>query len=453
MRWLFLLLLCPFYVEGQIIPKFGSPRPATLTQKGLPQELIMMDKTEKELKRRLNVHSQSYHNSGLTIQQQNQLMIQRDMKMVYEQEKRKREALKDAHNSLNGASEYPTVIHYEFPSHSHIETTTHYRTAFKELNEMLTDSTKMSLKRAVYLVENAYYQNTMPPFEKFEEAIKSRANFCHKRLVQDGLQNNDIAKKWVLHQFMCDTLEVKEPALEKTVYHFPFQYDFDDYMGKKDWSKMFIIKLLTSRSGQCHSMPLLYLLLAEELGIDAHLAFSPNHSYVMFQDEKKDWYNLELTSGQYISNTAIIESGYISTEAIKNGIYMRPLSKKETIAQCIVDLAHGYIFKYGYDSFAREMLYKVLEHDPTSISANMTLANYYTAQLDYVAAQLNYPNKESLSKDLQVSQILRKRNTYYKKVDELGYVPMPEEKYNTWLKAMMKAKEKQEDQLINVPLR
>lgn len=406
MRWLLLLLLFPICVIGQIIPKFESPKPTTLTQKGLsqgdlPQEIIIMNKTQNDLKRRMNPNPQSYHNSGLTIQQQNQLMIQRDIQMIQEQEKRNQATLRDAHNTLNGVSEYPPVIRYDFPSHSHIQTTSHYRNAFKELSEMLSDSNKMSLKRAVYLVENAYYQNTMPSYDKFEAAIKSRVNFCQKRLRQDGLQNSDIAKKWVLHQFMNDTLEVKDVASERTAYHYPYEYDFADFMGKEDWSKMFVIKLLTSSSGQCHSMPLLYLILAEEFGVDAHLAFSPNHSYMMFQDEKGDWFNLELTSGQYISNNSIVESGYVSTKAIENGIYMRPLSKKETIAQCLADLAHGYIYKYGYDNFVKEMLYTVLEHDKTSISANMTLANYYTAQLDYVAAQLNYPSKESLSRDLQ----------------------------------------------------
>jgi len=346
-------------------------------------------------------------------------------------------------------SESPPIIRYDFPSHSHIETTSHYQAAFKELSEMLVDSNKMSLKRAVYLVENAYYENTMPSYDKFDAAIKNRVDFCQKRLRQDGLQHNDIAKKWVLHKFMNDTLGVRDVALERTAYHHPYKYDFEDYMGKKDWSKMFVIKLLTSHSGQCHSMPLLYLILAEELGVDAHLAFSPNHSYVMVQDEKGDWFNLELTGGQYISDNSIVESGYVSAKAIENGIYMRPLSKKETIAQCMVDLAHGYIYKYGYDNFVKKMLYKVLEHDQTSIA----VANYYTEQLDYIVAQLNYPSKESLSKDLQASQILRKRNIYYQKVDDLGYVPMPEEKYNVWLQAVMKAKEQQDNQLINIPLR
>ncbi len=47
--------------------------------------------------------------------------------------------------------------------------------------------------------------------------------------------------------------------------HLPFHYNFDDYAGNKDWSNTFVTKLLTSHKGNCHSLPILYKLIAEEM--------------------------------------------------------------------------------------------------------------------------------------------------------------------------------------------
>jgi|GEM_PF-6378361 len=62
------------------------------------------------------------------------------------------------------------------------------------------------------------------------------------------------------------------------------RYDFVDFWGREDTRKVFVTKLLATNSGQCQSLPQLYLILAEELGTTAYLAFSPEHSYIKFQD-------------------------------------------------------------------------------------------------------------------------------------------------------------------------
>jgi hypothetical protein len=82
-------------------------------------------------------------------------------------------------------------------------------------------------------------------------------------------------------------------------------------MGHKDLTKTFVTKLLVQNSGQCHSMPLLYLMMAQELGTEAYLSYSPSHSYVMFKDNKSRWNNLELTNGKLITEAAILGSGFI----------------------------------------------------------------------------------------------------------------------------------------------
>ena len=77
----------------------------------------------------------------------------------------------------------------------------------------------------------------------------------------------------------------------------PYSYDFTDFDGKEDWRQMFVIKLLQTHSGNCHSLPFLYKILIEENGEKANLALATNHIYIKHQIKKSGWYNTELTSG------------------------------------------------------------------------------------------------------------------------------------------------------------
>ncbi|MFT5915391.1 MAG: hypothetical protein ACJAWV_001811 [Flammeovirgaceae bacterium] len=458
-----LLALASFSANSQLIPEFQQPKQSTSS---LEKRLSILN--NQLYNRKLREMNSNYR---LTPQQRNKLAQDLDFQLanasVNQQTEIKRQEIKDSIDVANGNSpsystaykrlvnlaypspKYAPIIRYDFPK-TNDPNAVHYKIALKEISMMLRDSIPLNLGKAIYLVENAYYNNELATYDDFKNAIRLRSDFCKKRLNGN---NDDTAKKWVLHKFMSDSIGVHEPEKERIAYSQPYEYDFDDFMGKEDWSKMFVTKLLAKHSGQCHSMPLLYLLLAEELGIEAHLAFSPQHSYIMLQDENKKWYNLELTSGQYLSNSAIMESGYVKTEAVENGIYMRPLSKKETIAQCLVDLSHGYIAKFGYDSNVKDMLYEVMRADPTSITANLTMSNYQTELLKYVAHQMGNPPKEVLKRSLKANEILTKRNIYYNKVDDLGYVPMPKKLYENWIESVRKEKGKREKTITPVNLK
>ncbi|AZB11000.1 hypothetical protein EG344_20270 [Chryseobacterium sp. G0162] len=126
-------------------------------------------------------------------------------------------------------------------------------------------------------------------------------------------------------------------------------------MGVKDYSKMFVSKLMKSNTGQCHSMPLLYLILAEQIGAEAFLVMSPNHSYIRYMDDSREMISLELTNGMFSANSFVLNSGYIKSEALQNKLYMQNLSKKEVLSQTFVDLASGYIHKFGYDEFVGQV--------------------------------------------------------------------------------------------------
>jgi regulator of sirC expression with transglutaminase-like and TPR domain len=73
----------------------------------------------------------------------------------------------------------------------------------------------------------------------------------------------------------------------------PFSYDHAAF---KDPSLKLISNYLRTRRGNCVSMPILFLILADRLGIDAGLALAPSHLFVRVKDVGGVEINLETTS-------------------------------------------------------------------------------------------------------------------------------------------------------------
>ncbi len=331
---------------------------------------------------------------------------------------------------------------YNLSSQSHKKGTVYYRKAFEKLQQM--DTSSYSLKEAIFTVENAFYEEKQK-YPAFEKVIKQTGDFLREKMRDLGYDSNsNVAKNLILFQFFTDTLKIKSKDLE----HLPLTYDFEDYKGQKDWSKMFVIKLLKSTTGQCHSLPMLYLILAEEIDAIAHLAKSPNHTYIKFpDDENRNWYNVELTSHVLTTNAHILQSGYIKAEAVQNGIYMRPLSKKELFAQLLTDLAMGYKQKFGNDEFTKQVTHEALQLYPNNITAHLNKANYYNEMAFQVLGQLGI-SEENIDRELpkypSALALVKTMIKSHKAIDALGYQKMPDEQYQKWLASISKEKGKQE---------
>ncbi|MCL2652031.1 MAG: hypothetical protein FWD60_13550, partial [Candidatus Azobacteroides sp.] len=364
-------------------------------------------------------------------------MYERDKR---ELQRRNAEIMYGYENSMSNSS-----IQYDLPSQFGMRGTEYYQEALDKLSKMLRGESPLNLKDAVFTVENAYFENQLN-YSDFNKAIKYLAEIARSKTMQDGYNwKNPITKNVMLFRTMADTMEIKIPQKETSVVSYPMQYDFEDYSGKEDWTKLFVSKLLATHKGQCHSLPLLYLILCEETGTEANLAYSPSHSYIKFKDNSGNWYNLELTNRHIVSDAYIVGSGYITAEAIKNKLYMEPQTKQQVIAQCISDLAMGYAHKYGYDSFIKQCVDSVLKYDPNNLGSWMMKSNYETQRFEYVVNQVGRPPLDTLKEHYpKILELLEDRNTTYRRMDASGYREMPKEAYEAWLKSVNEEKEHQE---------
>ena len=197
----------------------------------------------------------------------------------------------------------------------------------------------------VYKRQNAYYDETVNK-DEFYDILSEYATICKNvaatNLIQYELADKEsVGNHAAIFRLMTDSIPLFFNDMEGFI-HLPFHYNFDDYAGSKDWSNTFVTKLLTSHKGNCHSLPIFYKLIAEEMGEKAWLSLAPNHFYIKLRNKQSGWYNTELTSGNFPSDVWMKSSGYIHLDAIVNGIYMDTLSTRNSVALCLVDLAQGY---------------------------------------------------------------------------------------------------------------
>jgi hypothetical protein len=300
---------------------------------------------------------------------------------------------------------------------------------------MLNGTQKIDFLKAVYLVESSH--DVSLTWEEFNKMFQSNLQIIMQLMKQDKLSPTDnLSKIMATYKFMADTTSVYMAAKEKNVVSKPMLYDFEDFAGKQDITKVFVSKLLRTGTGQCMSLPMLYYLFAKALGAEVNLAFAPQHSYIMFKDKENVWQNIELTGRIFTTNDFNWQSGFIKMEQVKSGIYMRPISEKETIAHLLTTLAITYARTFGTDDRVLEMALVANEHAPNDITSNMIMTGYANELWKNVQRQYQVYNLPvvQLTNDERAQEIKQTRdnllNHLYK---DLGWSKIPDAAYKQWL--------------------
>ena len=299
-----------------------------------------------------------------------------------------------------------------------------YESAFNEIQKMLKGEAELDFKRAVFLTENAFYSNTLD-YKVFCRQIDDIENRLNEFMVDRGVSNQVMGKQFAIFNYMI------EPS--KYNNNTRMNYDFDDLMGNKDYSKMFVTKLLNTKTGNCHSLPYLFKILSEEIGAQAFLALGPNHLYIKHKDDKGQWVNVELTNGSFPRDGWVISSLSITMDAIKSEIYMEPLSLKESVALTMIDLALAYKSQFGHDDFTVKCIDKVIKYFPKCV-------NSYMIKSEILGERRTALIK--VNKVKEVTLIEKELKVLYDEIEAMGYKDMPKEQYEQWVKNVEAEKNK-----------
>jgi len=328
-----------------------------------------------------------------------------------------------------------------------------YKKAFADMKIMLEQPEKLSFKRAVFLTENAFLKDSLD-YLAFCKQVSVLANIAKQISIENKLLYDLEDKSKV--EIYAGTFNLITTGFkyikDTTVYQYPpYVYDFEDFDGKGNWTQMFVTKLLQTHSGNCHSLPFLYKILVEENGEKAHLALAPNHIYIKHQIKKDGWYNTELTSGIFPIDAWLMASGYVKLEAIQNGVYMKALTDKESIAICITDLAQGYQKRFGTRSgeFILSCCDIALQYFPNYINALLLKAETQKFIIDATMQKNNTQKTDVLFTNSQVKSIFDDMNKTYSTIHQLGYRKMPDKMYAEWLLSLKTEKAKYQNKSLN----
>lgn len=193
------------------------------------------------------------------------------------------------------------------------------------------------------------------------------------------------------------------------------QYDFADPYGKNIKNR-YINGILDGKKGNCVSMPILYLAVAQRLGYPVYAVGAPDHLFLRYLDPNFREQNIEVTGGGgYVSNEKYIIDFQISEKGIKSGSYLKAMTHRELLADIITSNA-VYWGRHGNIKKAIRYLERCYKISPTSAEINDCLGRAY----------LTY------SKDLEGKEAekYKTKGLFYKeRAVELGLVRLPTEDY------------------------
>lgn len=151
---------------------------------------------------------------------------------------------------------------------------------------------------------------------------------------------------------------------------------------------LFLHNVMDTKRGYCLSLSILYLSIAERLGLPMYGVVVPGHFFVRY-DDGKNRYNIETTSE---GGTATDEH-YIQRFRVPKGyngsIYMKNLNKLQTLGCFLNNLGNSYN-DIGDKEAALKALEQAIEMNPTLAEARANLGNIYLEKGKIAEAEKEY---------------------------------------------------------------
>lgn len=166
------------------------------------------------------------------------------------------------------------------------------------------------------------------------------------------------------------TDEMKLRAVRRIIYQAgawngqnPFAYDLADPLGLNVHNKL-LSTYLRTRRGNCVSMPTLFLILADRLGLSVSFATAPLHVFIRYTDPQGRAFNIETTSWANLVQPDFLRRSFPMTDrALESGLYMRTLTRREAVALMAVTVMEWALVN-GRHQDAIEIADAILEQSP-----------------------------------------------------------------------------------------
>jgi len=218
-------------------------------------------------------------------------------------------------------------------------------------------------------------------------------------------------------------------AIRKYIYesgdwnwHRPYQYDLTDPLGTKIANKL-LSTYIATRRGNCVSMPVLFVVLADRMGLHATLSLAPFHVFVKYADDVTGTvFNLETTSGAFPARDIWLRQNFPMTDhAIANGIYLRALTKREILAVMAEEVLENDFAQKRYRE-AIDVADVILKSYPNFVDAMLMQGSAYAHLMDKEFKQ-KYPSPIDIPlKLIPVYEIYAQKNELlFDRAEALGW--------------------------------
>lgn len=220
-----------------------------------------------------------------------------------------------------------------------------------------------------------------------------------------------------------------------------FRYDFDDPRGTKISNKL-LTNYLASKKGNCVSMPLLFIVLGQRLGLDVTASTAPEHVFVKYTDSDTGvTYSLEATSGASPARDVWLrQQNPMTDEAVANGIYLQKLTKRETVAVMATTLSENFSVRQEPEKMIA-IADALLPYYPKSVSLILAKGSAYSKLI-----KKHFISKYPMAKDIPAEKqpyfrhLSEQNEFWYAKAEALGWRQPDMMQESRYLQAVSRAK-------------
>lgn len=205
----------------------------------------------------------------------------------------------------------------------------------------------------------------------------------------------------------------------------PFAYDQTDPLGQRIENKL-LHNYLSSRLGQCVSMPILFLILAERLELNVALVAAPGHFFVRYFSPSGHTSNIETTSGGHPARDLWFRQNFpISDRSVETGIYMRSLTKRQAIAAMALTIVER-LNQDGRFQDVMEVSDVILSHDKMNVAAMLWKGTACGRLLDRLRA--GCPTTQwTPDRHARAQELMEGNQTWFALAERLGWLPFESE--------------------------
>jgi hypothetical protein len=155
---------------------------------------------------------------------------------------------------------------------------------------------------------------------------------------------------------------------------------------------------IQDRRGNCITMPFLFVILGQRLGLDATPAMVPLHVFVKFTDDQGVTHYLEATSGaERARDQHYRDLLPITDAAVSNGVFLTPLDAEQSVAVIAAVIVEELIAETPYHD-AMAVTDILIEHYPmfAYIMVKKATASYHLLRTEF---HEKYPTAQDVPED------------------------------------------------------